>query len=85
MDQFVTQLRPAAAGGRIAHVMAHAGRPRRENRDVGAPFPLEFKLRAFRLSRIWSSVIAGPFTAWESAKPAIWLLRYSSKALGAVV
>src|SRR3954471_16756344 len=39
---------PVPAGGFIANVMCHGRSPRRENRDVGAAFALQFELRAFQ-------------------------------------
>jgi len=47
MDQVVALLRPVQAGRRVANMMPHAGRTRREDGDVGSAFSLQFQLRLF--------------------------------------
>ena len=56
VDQVVADLGPVQAGGRVAHVVRHAGRPRREDRDVGAPLALKLELRV--LQRLPDLVVA---------------------------
>src|SRR5262249_25962165 len=47
MDQLVALLRPVQAGRRVADMMPHAGRTRREDRYVGSAFSLQFQLCLF--------------------------------------
>src|SRR5262249_50432080 len=47
MDQIVALLRPVQAGRRVADVVPHTGRTRREDGYVGSAFSLQFQLCLF--------------------------------------
>ncbi len=49
MDHVIADSRPGRAQFRVANVMAHAGRARRKDGDVGAAFALKFQLRGLQL------------------------------------
>ena len=52
VDQIVAVTRPVQARGRVADVMRHRRRARREDRDVGAAIVLELELRLHALAQL---------------------------------
>ncbi len=87
MDHVVTEATPARADGRIAEVMTHGRRPRREDGDVGTALPLQFQLRLLEALtdliiadvRVGGRCAAAPFHAASCAS------RNVCSAAGAVV
>ncbi len=48
VDQFIAQLGPVQAGGRVADVVPHHGGAGRKDGDVSSPLPLKFELCALQ-------------------------------------
>ena len=88
MDQVVAVPRPVEAGARIADVMRHRRRARREDRDVGAAIALELQLRLHALAQLVVGDRRPDRTAsrpMDPSAPAICASRNAWSSFGAVV